>query len=315
MTAKTITLPPSTLRSAIAVLAGGAVGVAMVGVGVYLLEHYGAVLFLGAPLVMGLTAGAIANSGATATRPSMAPIALAPLALVGLVLVAFAMEGLICLLLALPLAVPLSLLGGAIGVRLPERERGGLLLGLALLPAAAGFEATQPRAPDAHEVMSVVEIDAPADQVWNYVVAFPPLAEPVEWWFRTGLAYPRYASIEGTGVGAIRYCVFSTGAFVEPITAWEPGRRLAFDVTASPPPLRELSPYSNVHPPHLDGYLRSRRGEFRLIPLPGGRTRLEGRTWYELDMAPAWYWEWVADRVIHGIHARVLDHIKAQAER
>lgn len=48
----------------------------------------------------------------------------------------------------------------------------------------------------------------------------------------------------------------------------------------------ELSPYRHVHPPHLDGSLRSNRGEFLLISLPEGRTRLEGRTWYEFEMFP-----------------------------
>jgi hypothetical protein len=83
-------------------------------------------------------------------------------------------------------------------------------------------------------------------------------------------------SLAGAGVGAVRYCNFSTGPLVEPITYWEPGTRLGFDVLRSPDPLRELSFYSNLSPPHLHGYLRSRRGEFRLIALPGGRTRLEG---------------------------------------
>ena len=43
------------------------------------------------------------------------------------------------------------------------------------------------------------------------------------------------ARIEGEGVGAIRYCSFSTGDFVEPITAWEKPHRLAFDVVKNPP--------------------------------------------------------------------------------
>jgi len=93
------------------------------------------------------------------------------------------------------------------------------------------------------------------------------------------------------------------------------GRRLAFDVVRSPSPLRELSPYSNVSPPHLDGSLRSRRGEFRLVPLPNGRTRLEGRTWYELEMAPEGYWQLLADYLVHRIHDRVLNHIKREVER
>jgi hypothetical protein len=190
-----------------------------------------------------------------------------------------------------------------------------VLLGLVVLPAAAGVEAARPSDHRLREVLSVIEIDAPADRVWDHVIAFAPLDEPTEWWFRAGLAYPRSASIEGHSVGAVRYCTFSTGVFVEPITVWEPGRRLAFDVVQSPPPLQELSPYADVHAPHLDGFFRSRRGEFQLVTLPDGRTRLEGRTWYELDMAPEWYWTHVADTIVHSIHARVLNHIRDQAER
>ncbi len=79
--------------------------------------------------------------------------------------------------------------------------------------------------------------------------------------------------------------------------------------------MTELSPYRNVHPPHLNHYLRSTHGEFRLIELPGGRTRLEGRTWYQFDMFPSWYWTLWSDLLIHKIHERVLMHIKGLAER
>jgi hypothetical protein len=90
---------------------------------------------------------------------------------------------------------------------------------------------------------------------------------------------------------------------------------LAFDVASHPPPLREWSPYSKVYAPHLDGYFRTERGEFRLIALPGGRTRLEGHSWYVLRMTPAPYWNMIADRILHDIHNRVLLHIKVTAER
>jgi hypothetical protein len=72
--------------------------------------------------------------------------------------------------------------------------------------------------------------------------------------------------------------------------------------------------YANVRAPHLDGFLQSRRGEFRMVALPGGRTRLEGRTWYEIDMAPEWYWRLYGDWMIHRIHERVLDHIRSEIE-
>ena len=73
--------------------------------------------------------------------------------------------------------------------------------------------------------------------------------------------------------------------------------------------MHEWSPYADLHPPHLDGYLRSTGGEFRLIGIEGGRTRLEGTTWYEIDMQPGWYWRVWTDALIHRIHLRVLEHV------
>lgn len=74
-----------------------------------------------------------------------------------------------------------------------------------------------------------------------------------------------------------------------PITRWEPGARLSFDVRSQPPSMTELSPYRHVNAPHLEGYMVSRRGEFRLTALPGGRTRLEGSTWYTMAIFPESY--------------------------
>ncbi|GDY12422.1 hypothetical protein LBMAG53_13000 [Planctomycetota bacterium] len=43
--------------------------------------------------------------------------------------------------------------------------------------------------------------------------------------------------------------------------------------------------------------------------------RLEGRTWYSVEVHPQWYWRLWSDVIIHRIHRRVLDHIKQLAER
>ena len=215
----------------------------------------------------------------------------------------------------LPIALPLAILGGVVG-RLAagdaEDQAPPLMLMLLVLPLTAAVEPPSGRTMD--EVQSSVVIDASPDAVWPHVVAFRPIPPPTDWLFRAGVAYPIRARIEGVGVGAVRYCEFSTGPFVEPITRWEPGRRLSFDVVDSPASMRELSPYRDLSPRHLHGYLRSKRGEFRLIDLGDGRTRLEGSTWYEIQMAPEAYWQIFSDALIHRIHQRVLDHIKQEVE-
>lgn len=78
--------------------------------------------------------------------------------------------------------------------------------------------------------------------------------------------------------------------------------------------MHETSPYQSVRAPHLRDGLRSRRGEFRLAALSGGRTRLEGSTWYSVEMAPQAYWGLYSDGLIHAIHERVLAQVEACAE-
>jgi hypothetical protein len=146
------------------------------------------------------------------------------------------------------------------------------------------------------------------------VVSFAELPPPREWLFRAGIAYPIRARISGTGVGAIRHCEFSTGPFVEPIEVWDAPRLLKFSVTKNPAPMQEWTPYEDLRPAHLDGFLESRAGQFHLVPLPNGYTRLEGTTWYHHHMWPATYWSWWSDYIIHKIHLRVLRHVKQLSE-
>jgi hypothetical protein len=79
--------------------------------------------------------------------------------------------------------------------------------------------------------------------------------------------------------------------------------------------MEEWTPYHAVHPPHLQGFLISKGGEFHLVPLPGNRTRVEATTWYHHSMWPASYWQLWSDAVIHRIHLRVLQHIAQSAEQ
>jgi uncharacterized membrane protein YhaH (DUF805 family) len=282
--------------------------------GVYVRRSYSTGLFLGVPFTIGYISSYIYNRRYPRSVGESIVIAVTSVTIAGGALIVFALEGLVCAVMALPLAFALALPGALLG-RVVARQslEPGAGVGMALLVPL--FVAVEPRpAPPRHEVVTVVDIAAPPDVVWRYVVSFPELPPPTERLFRMGVAAPTRARIVGAGVGATRYCDFTTGSFVEPITAWEESRLLAFDITAQAPPMTEWSPYRDVNPPHLDGYFRATHGEFRLTPLPGGRTRLEGRTAYVVDMFPQRYWTLPAGRIVAAIHERVLRHIAALAE-
>jgi hypothetical protein len=287
--------------------------------GAQVLQSYGFSLFIGAPFALGMIS--VLLFGFSRPQPLGSCLAVASLAgtLAGLAIIFVALEGIICLILAAPIAYVLVFLGGLVGYAIQARpwlsdQTAMLIVALvSLLPALMAAESANEPEPDVRAVRTEVVISAPPKNVWHHVIAFPPLPEPEDWFFRSGIAYPQRAEIRGTGVGAVRHCVFSTGTFVEPITVWDPPSRLRFDVTEQPEPMREWSPYA-IHPPHLDHYLRSHQGEFRLEDLHDGRTRLVGTTWYTNRMWPAPYWGLWSDFIIHRIHGRVLSHIKELAE-
>jgi Polyketide cyclase / dehydrase and lipid transport len=289
----------------VAILAFG--GVALLHNGIY-----GYTIFCVSPVLLGGIATWVFRP---ATAAQAAKIGALTVAAALFSFLALGLEGLICIAMSIPLALPLGALGSLMVYRYePSRSatRGGIAMLLLLPPASLTWD-VQAR-PLVFEVRSAITIAASPERVWKYVVTFPELPEPREWFFRAGLAYPRLTRIEGSGVGAVRYCEFSTGAVVEPVEVWDEPRLLRFRVTESPAPMQEWSPYAQVLPKHLHGYFMSRQGQFRLTRLSENRTLLEGTSWYQHGLWPAEYWRWWSDTIVHRIHMRVLDHIRTLAE-
>lgn len=297
-------------------------GVGLMIFGTIFLKTYGWGLFVGIPFMMGFFGTIFHSLARPRSWPECAGVALTSIVIVSVIFFVFAFEGVFCLVMAAPIGFAIAVLGATIGW-VVQLERWSHRLDQIRLYAAAWLlapvlmtvESRLPPVTPLFAATTVCEIAAPPAAVWKQVVSFGDLPPPHEKIFLAGIAYPVRARLEGQGVGAVRYCEFSTGPFVEPITVWEENRRLAFDVRAQPHPMREWSPYRHVAPAHLEGFFRSKRGEFRLVELPGGRTRLEGTTWYEQEIWPQRYWKPWSDYLVHSIHERVLNHIKAGAER
>jgi uncharacterized membrane protein YhaH (DUF805 family) len=303
-------------RSALIGLLGATV-VALLAVLVSIVAFgtYGVTLFVATPFIQGMVVGWAFNRRETRSWAETTGVVWLSLFLVAGAILLFALEGVLCVAMALPLAAIVALLGGMIG-RTIASQRGPAGLGFAtlfVLPTGAFMEKISTVAPT-YEVVTSVDVAAPPSVVWSRVVQFDRIQERPAWYFRAGIAYPVRATIAGIGPGAIRRCEFSTGAFVEPITVWDEPRRLAFDVVEQPAPLRELSIYSKVYAPHINGYFSSTKGEFRLIPAAGGHTRLEGHTWYSVAIYPQGYWRATSEFLLHRIHLRVLQQVKRESE-
>lgn len=303
---------------AIAITATAAISLAMLSIEFF--DLYGSGIFLVTPFVCGAVCVLIYNRKGEKRFGESLSVALIGGCLTLLGFLALGLEGLICLAMAAPIVIPLFIVGGILGFAVSiifrRKEISGIasLLLIAFVPLLMGFESRQSNTSPLRSVQTRVVIESTPEEVWREVIAFSPIPDPTEWLFRVGIAYPTDARIEGEGVGAIRYCNFSTGSFVEPITHWEENVRLAFDVVEQPEPMIEISPYPGIHPPHLDWAIQSERGEFKINDLGDGRVQLIGTTWYRIKMEPEPYWGWLTDKMIQVIHQRVLNHIKQTTE-
>ena len=314
-------VPETALGSAaVSLLVTVPIGLATAILGTQILMNYGWGLFVALPFVMGCAAALIYGARRPRSAGALIGVACLSVLLLAVALMGLAFEGLICIAMAAPLALPLGALGGVCAYAIQKNRRfqndapAFVAILLLFAPGIEWLEHAMSRPSPVFVVRSSVDIAAPPQEVWDNVIAFTEIPAPGEWMFRAGVAYPIRAEMFGRGVGAERHCVFSTGAFVEPIQIWDAPHRLKFSVTANPAPMQEWTPYPHVDPPHLHGFLVSEGGQFLLTRLANGGTRLEGTTWYRHGLWPSAYWKLWSDEIIHRIHLRVLNHIRDEVD-
>lgn len=283
--------------------------------GIYGIGEYGVSLFILTPLLIGIVSTTLFGYGRKLTKREAAQISFLTLGVFTIGLIVFAIEGLICIAMAAPIGIFLTWIGGLIGRttvnKTPDNSLTIILLTVFSIPITAFAERNSET--EFYTVSTSLIIDASIETVWKNVIEFPKMEEPTEFIFKAGISYPIDSEIKGTGKGAIRYCNFNTGSFVEPITEWSEPTTLRFDVLEQPEPMTEYSPW-DINAPHLHDYFVSEHGEFKLTELPTGQTALVGTTWYRHNIKPGAYWKIWSDWIIHSIHNRVLNHIKQNAE-
>jgi hypothetical protein len=153
-----------------------------------------------------------------------------------------AYEALICVVMALPILLPMSSLGGTIMAavlrRRTERDQ-TTLLGIFLIAPflVAPIEHQVPVQTATATVETSIVIEADAATVWANLVEVALIQEeersfsPVFDLF--GAPRPLAATLDRAGVGGIRRGLFEDGlAFVETITVWEPARRIVWSIGA-----------------------------------------------------------------------------------
>jgi len=226
-------------------------------------------------------------------------------------------EGSICIVLATPAALAMATIGGFLGGSRPGHSRAVLPAVLAFPLALGPAETASSPSPDVRTVRSTIDVRASRQEVWEHVreVRAISRAELRDSFFDTiGFPRPVEATLVGAGVGSVRHARFERGVlFLERVTAWEEGRRLAFDIHADPTsiPASTLDPHVVIGSRHFDIL----NGEYVLEELPSGITRVHLTSHHRLTTTLAPYAGLWTDAIFSSVQRRILEVVRARCEK
>ena len=151
-------------------------------------------------------------------------------------------EGIICIIIWLPLVIVLSLIGGLIAglclaIFKSKRDRNYCVIAVAFLPfAIAPLEHLHAVSTEIKTVPTQIEIHASPQSVWNQIRSVPLISEREQSFSVShllGFPRPLEAKLVGEGIGAVRYATFEKSVlFVETINEWDEPYRMSFLIRA-----------------------------------------------------------------------------------
>lgn len=231
-------------------------------------------------------------------------------------------EGVICIVLMLPLILVLSSLGGLLaGLIQPlfkkDRSKVGCVAVVALLPfAAAPVEHLRAEAREIRTVENQIDIRADRATVWRNIRSVPRI-RPEEHRFNFShlLGFPRpvEARLQGTGVGAVRYASFERGVlFIETITEWKDEDRLVFSIKADTEhiPPTTFDEHVTVGGPYFDVL----EGTYQIEDRGGGVIRLHLSSRQRLSTGFNAYTHLWTEYLMSDLQGYILQIIKRRCE-
>ena len=143
-------------------------------------------------------------------------------------------EGTICLVIASPIMLVFSIVGGVaariVWHNLQRRSPGNLSV-IALPLILIAFESYIPAPYEIRTVNTDILIHAPANIIWSNIKSVRAIARqelPGSWVGAIGFPRPIAATLSHDGIGGVRQASFTGGlVFTETVNQWEPGQRFA----------------------------------------------------------------------------------------
>lgn len=267
------------------------------------LAAYGWWLFVLLPVVLGLSLGALPHKRSVVTGGVLCLIAF----LIGLVALGF--EGILCVVMVLPVVLPLVFLG-AVLTHLADRYRQLKttdklpVLVLPLFVFLFGAPVEKAMVADKKKVIEVKsEITLPYSprQVYDAIKSVDTLDAEKSFLMKLDLPVPQKCVLEQEEVGGLRTCYFSGGKIVERITALERGKLLKMNVISYTLTGRK--------------WLGFTEAVYRFDSMGVSRCRMTRITAYTSELRPRFYWEPLERMGIEQEHEYVFRNLERDLKK
>jgi hypothetical protein len=231
------------------------------------------------------------------------------------------LEGLICIVFALPITLVCSSLGGVVGgvITRNRKDKSRPMLAVALLMPMifSPLESRIIKAPVEHHVVRTeIEIHAPASIVWDNIKRVRKIAqselEPT-WTHAIGFPRPVEATLSYEGVGGVRHASFAHGLmFIETVNQWDPDHVLAFSIKAD---TKDIPPTTLDSHVTIGGrYFDVLRGKYRIEPLSNGDVMLHLSSEERITTDFNGYAGFWSDAVMESLQKSILQVIRTRCE-
>ena len=284
---------------------------------------------IGALLALPFCLGALLTLGTRRYSPLGCFAAPILLGVVSYTLVALGAEGLICVVMVMPIWAIAGLGGGIAALAFgylgdpSERDKdvGDVTLksvGLAVVPFLLIYgDAAAPAQWERHAVARSIVIEAPSETVWPRLVAIPDIASGEgtrnlthDW---LGVPRPTDARLERRAGRTVRMAQWGDAVrFEEIVTRIEPGESMAWRFAF---PDDSVQNHTDRHIAPDGDLLRIEAGRYQLESLGADRTRVTLTTTYRTRTRFDWYFGWWGERLLGDVQDNVLAIVAQRSER
>ena len=255
---------------------------------------YGIAVFCVLPICIGILTGIMGKK-----RKAILGM-IAAIATIVFLLWAGQLEGLVCIVMAIPVVAFFILLGYIIAFIIKKLSKKDDALKLTVIPfllffLSAGIEIAWKGTEAFSHVTTSIQLPYPGDTVYNHIKQVDTVTASPSFIHQLGLPYPRKCIMITEQPGGLRICEFDEGRIIEKISRLKKNELLEMDVIEYGLPGQSWFTFEK------DTYA---------IKETNGLTTISRTTIYSSKLKPRLYWKWIEKITIGAEQALVFKNLK-----